>query len=199
MPVVPFTPRSGRVVDAMLEVGEVEHEVLHPERRALADGRELRGLEVRVAQRRLGAPLPRERGQRAHHRRRASPRSSAKPSRIRIRSRVVGDVGARRAEVDDRRAPPAPRRRRRGRAPSRRGGSCCSYSSAAAKSMSSRCARICAIPSSGHRCRARRARPAPAPPPPAPARAGARVRGASAATRARASPSRRSAPRSGEL
>ena len=53
--------------DAVLEVREVEHQVLHPQRRALADGRRLRGLEVRVAERRLVAPLARERRERAQH------------------------------------------------------------------------------------------------------------------------------------
>ena len=53
MPVVPFTPRKRQRRDAVIEIREVEHEVLHPERRALADGRGLRRLEMRVAERRL--------------------------------------------------------------------------------------------------------------------------------------------------
>src|SRR5205823_970040 len=53
--------------DPMIEVGQVEDEVLHPERRTLADRRRLRRLQMRVAQSRLGAPLASERRECAQH------------------------------------------------------------------------------------------------------------------------------------
>ena len=76
---------TGQRRDAMIEVGEVEHEILHPQRRALADGRRLRGLQMRRAERRLGAPLARE-GRSARSTLMILPRSSSMPRRIRIRS-----------------------------------------------------------------------------------------------------------------
>ena len=45
--------------DAVLDLFQVDRQVLRPQRRALADGRELRGLEVRVAERRQVLPLQR--------------------------------------------------------------------------------------------------------------------------------------------
>ena len=77
---------EGQRGDAMIEIGEVEHEVLHPERRALADGRRLRRLQMRGAERRLGAPLAREVAsarEDADDLRRAAARV---PRRMRIRS-----------------------------------------------------------------------------------------------------------------
>ena len=105
----PLHAAQRQVREAEVEVREVEHEVLHPERRALADGGELRRLEVRVAERRLGLPLA--------PRTRASVRSTAitrvdaqqpEPALHLDQVGVVGDVRARRAEVDH-----AARRRRR--------------------------------------------------------------------------------------
>ena len=43
--------------EPIVDVFDVEHQILHPERCSLADRRELRGLEVRVAEGRLIAPL----------------------------------------------------------------------------------------------------------------------------------------------
>src|SRR5215204_281108 len=60
-------PATGQRRDAMIEIGEVKHEVLHPQRGALADRRRLGWLEMSVAERRLGAPLAGERGQRPQH------------------------------------------------------------------------------------------------------------------------------------
>ena len=79
MPVVPFTPRNLQRRDAVLQLLQVEHEVLRPERRALADGRELRRLEVRVAERRQVLPLHREGRQRVD--RVGQPRGAAAASR----------------------------------------------------------------------------------------------------------------------
>jgi hypothetical protein len=55
---------EGQRGDAMLEIGEVEHEVLHPQRGALADGGELRRLQVRVAEAGQRPPRAREGRQR---------------------------------------------------------------------------------------------------------------------------------------
>ena len=77
---------AGQRGDAMIEVGEVEHEILHPERRALADGRGLRRLQVRGAERRLVRAI-RARTRRARGARGSTfARSSSSPRRIRIRS-----------------------------------------------------------------------------------------------------------------
>ena len=81
-----FHAAAGQRRDAVIEVGEIEHEVLHPERRAFAHGRRLRRLQMRRTERRFGAPLARERRERAQHVARSSPRSSSMPRRIRIRS-----------------------------------------------------------------------------------------------------------------
>ncbi len=56
MPVVPFTPRNFSVVDATLDLVQVENEFIAPERRPLADRHELRGLKMRVAE--AGQVLP---------------------------------------------------------------------------------------------------------------------------------------------
>ena len=87
--------------DAMIEIREIEHEILHPERRALAHRRELRRLQVRVGERRLGAPRARELRERAQHRNdlRAEQRE---PFAHEHEIRVVGHEGAGRAEMDER-------------------------------------------------------------------------------------------------
>ena len=114
---------AGQRRDAVVEVREVEHEVLHPERRALADGRRLRGLEVRVAERRLVAPL-RARTPRARAARdRRVPRSSSRPRRMRIRSALSVTYALVAPRWMNGFARRARRRRTRARAPSRRGGS----------------------------------------------------------------------------
>ena len=50
VPVVPLTPRQRRRREPMVDLVEVEHEVLQPEAGALADGGELRRLEVGVGE-----------------------------------------------------------------------------------------------------------------------------------------------------
>ena len=55
-------PAKGKSPAAIIDVLDVEHQILHPERGALADRRELGRLQVRVAQCRLIAPLLGERG-----------------------------------------------------------------------------------------------------------------------------------------
>ena len=68
MPVVPWQPRKRSALDPVRDLLHVEREVLHPERGALADGRELRRLEVGVGEAgKLGRP-PGERLQCAQHR-----------------------------------------------------------------------------------------------------------------------------------
>jgi adenylosuccinate lyase len=47
---------AGKRRDAVIEVGEIEEQVLHPEGRPFADCRQLGGLKMRVAERRLVAP-----------------------------------------------------------------------------------------------------------------------------------------------
>src|SRR6185437_895760 len=60
-----FDAAKGQRRDPVVELRDVEHEVLHPESGALADGRRLRRLQVSRAKRRLGAPFTRERGESA--------------------------------------------------------------------------------------------------------------------------------------
>ena len=50
MPVVPLQPRKPQRLEPVAELLDVEREVLHPERRPLADGGELRRLEVGVGE-----------------------------------------------------------------------------------------------------------------------------------------------------
>ena len=57
VPVVPFTPRNLSVCDAVFDLLQIDRQVLRPERGALADGRELGGLKMRVTERRQGLPL----------------------------------------------------------------------------------------------------------------------------------------------
>ena len=84
----------------MLDVTEIEHQVLHPERRALADGRQLRGLQVRVAERRFCLPVRRERRQRPQHADESGANELEAASHL-DEVAIVGDVAARRAEMDD--------------------------------------------------------------------------------------------------
>ena len=86
--------------DAVIEVGEVEHEILHPERRALADRRRLGRLQMRVTQRRLGTPLAREGGQRAQHTN-DTPAQQLEPAPHDDQVGVVGDERTRGTEVDE--------------------------------------------------------------------------------------------------
>ena len=63
--------------DAMLDLLQIDHQVLRPERRALADGRELRRLEVRVAERRQVLPLHRRTSPARRSRSPAAPRAAS--------------------------------------------------------------------------------------------------------------------------
>jgi hypothetical protein len=99
----PLHPAERSVAIRRLDLLQVEQQVLDPERRALADGRELRRLEVRVAERgqvacsRANAPA-----------RRSPPASGARPAAAPracwIRSALSPTYCARRAQVDDARA-----------------------------------------------------------------------------------------------
>jgi hypothetical protein len=84
----------------MVEVDQVEHEVLHPQRRALADRRRLCRLEVRRSKRGLGAPFSRERRQRAEHTQNLAAKQFHAPAHEN-QVRVVRDVGARCPVVDE--------------------------------------------------------------------------------------------------
>src|SRR6185437_6126266 len=59
----PLHAPHGKVRQTEIEIREVEHEILHPQRRALADRRELRGLKMRVAERRFVLPPDCERSE----------------------------------------------------------------------------------------------------------------------------------------
>ncbi|OPZ68321.1 MAG: hypothetical protein BWY81_00891 [Firmicutes bacterium ADurb.Bin467] len=87
--------RLPREVDAF----EVHQKVLHPERRALADRRQLRGLQVRVAERRERAVFPRERAQPSQH---LGELFADERERVVQHQNVgvVGHVAGRRAQVD---------------------------------------------------------------------------------------------------
>ena len=56
-----------QIRDAIVEIGEIDHQILHPQRRPLTYRGELRRLQVRVPKRRFGAPLAGERGEPAEH------------------------------------------------------------------------------------------------------------------------------------
>ena len=86
--------------DAMLDLLQVDHQILRPERRALADGGELGRLKVRVAERRQILPFLGERAQRID--RVGQPRGD-QPHRLAHDDQVgvVDDVLRRRAEMDD--------------------------------------------------------------------------------------------------
>ena len=113
---------TGQRRDAHVDVGEIEHQILHPQRRALADGRRLGGLKVRGAQGRLIGPRLRELGEAAQY-----VDDPAAEDRHALTHedevRVVGDERARRAVVDELLRFRARRRRTHGCAPSRRAGS----------------------------------------------------------------------------
>ena len=57
VPVVPRQPRKRMARSVILQLLKIQHQILQPERRALADGRQLRGLVVRIAKRRHGGIL----------------------------------------------------------------------------------------------------------------------------------------------
>src|SRR3954471_6528211 len=91
----------------MLDIRQVEHEVLHPERRALTNGGRLCGLQMCRPERGLGAPLTGERRERAENEKNLAAEqleSAAHEDQV----SVVCDVGARSAIVNE----PTRRRRR---------------------------------------------------------------------------------------
>ena len=84
---MPFTPRALQRREAMLDLGQIEHQVVGPQAGPLADGRRLGRLQVREAQARQVAILLGEIGQRDRSPPTSRPRDQfAAPSRIRIRS-----------------------------------------------------------------------------------------------------------------
>ena len=84
----------------VVELLEVAQKVLHPERRALADGHRLRGLIVRVAEGRHGGVFARERGEICQHAEQLTAQI-AQTVAVENEIGVVGDVAARRTKVDD--------------------------------------------------------------------------------------------------
>ena len=130
---------------AMFDLGQVEHQVVGPQAGPLADRRRLGRLQVREAQAGQVAMLARRTCASAS----ITPTSRARDQLQRLAHQdqigVVGDVAARRAQVDDRPGRRGRRRRRRGRGPSRRAAACARSGRRRAKSMSSTCGRSSAI------------------------------------------------------
>ena len=85
MPVVPLTLRALQRRDAVLDFGQIEHQVVGPQARPPADGRRLGRLQVREAERRQVAVLLGEVGQRVDHAA-SRPATICSASRIRMRS-----------------------------------------------------------------------------------------------------------------
>ena len=100
MPVAPFAPRNRRSLAGAADRLEVHEQVRRPERRALADRRGLRGLVVRVGERRQVAVRQREVAQAPQHRDEA-PFDERQALAHLDEVRVVRDVGRRGAPVDD--------------------------------------------------------------------------------------------------
>ncbi len=97
--------RAARATEAqraepVLDLLDIEQQVLDPECGALADGRGLRGLEMRVAERGQLAPAAREGGQ-GRDAREQPPQHELERLAVLDQLRVVRDVRAGRAEVDD--------------------------------------------------------------------------------------------------
>ena len=86
--------------DHVVQLFEVEHQVLKPERRALADGDELRGLIVRVAEAGQGGIAVGKAGQLYHDLLQFAAQMDESVA-VEHKVGVVGDITARRAEVDD--------------------------------------------------------------------------------------------------
>ena len=107
VPVVPLQPRKRQRLEPVAELLEVEHEVLHPERRALADGGELGRLEVGVAEAGHARAVRAANASSAASTAMSRPRSRREPVAHEDQVGVVGDERAGGAEVDER-----PRRRR---------------------------------------------------------------------------------------
>ena len=84
----------------MVELLKIAEKILHPESRALADGHRLCGLIVRVAEGRHGGVFARERGEICQHAQKLATQI-AQTVAVENEIGVVGDVAARRAEVDD--------------------------------------------------------------------------------------------------
>ena len=128
VPVVPLTPRALSCAEPVLDLRQVEHQVVGPQAGPLADGRRLGRLQVREAQARQVAVLVGERRPGASIT--AASRSRDQLQRLAHQDQVgvVGDVAARRAQVDDRPGRRGTGRRRRGRGPSRRAAASRSYS-----------------------------------------------------------------------
>ena len=105
MPVAPLAPRKRRPARDGPDLLEVHQEVRRPERRALADGRGLRRLEVRVGEGGQVAVREREVAQAAQHRDEAPLDERERLAHL-DQVGVVGDVGGGRAPVDDARARP---------------------------------------------------------------------------------------------
>ena len=93
------TPKA-HALDPVVQLLEIEEQILDPERGALADGCRLSRLEVGVAERREVGVRASELGHLLHapnHACADEPQSLPVENQV----RVVADVGARRAEVDD--------------------------------------------------------------------------------------------------
>ena len=88
-------------LQAVIDIREVEHEVLHPKRSALADGRQLSRLQVRVREGRFGSPPASKSGERTDHGH-DSGAQQLKTASHEYEIGVVGDKGAGCTQVDER-------------------------------------------------------------------------------------------------
>ena len=97
----PLDPSELQRLEPVQQLLRVEQKLLHPQGDALADGGELRRLEVGVSEAGHGPLATRQLGERHQHRREAAQQQlQALPHQHQIG--VVGDVGAGRAEVEER-------------------------------------------------------------------------------------------------
>ena len=95
-----FRAAERKFVAATFEFVQIEHEIVAPQRRAFADGRQLRGLEVRVTERRLVLPRFRKSRERIDEvRQRHADRVERFAHQDQVR--IIGHVARGCAEVDD--------------------------------------------------------------------------------------------------
>src|ERR1700737_2570645 len=92
---------EGKSAAAIVDVLDVEHQVLHPERSAFTDSGELRRLKVRVSQCRLISPLLGERRERPNYVERATA-NQVQSTTHQDEIRIVSDVGAGGTQMDER-------------------------------------------------------------------------------------------------
>src|SRR6185436_18211678 len=95
-----FYTAKGKRATPIVEIGDVEHQVLHPQRRPLADGRELCRLQMCVSERWLVAPGLGERREGAQNIEHLAAKE-VEPTPHQDQIGVVRDVGARRSKMNE--------------------------------------------------------------------------------------------------